>query len=96
MLSLSAIIKRFSSLISFCHNNKILYNEQCYIYLVGDVSNILLNLPEDDFKKRYGRHKPTKDTKIIFSCRSGKRSGMVQEAVQKLGYNKYVDVFYKY
>lgn len=65
-----------------------------YIYLVGDVSNILLNLPEDEFKKKYGKHKPTKNTKIIFSCRSGKRSGMVQEAVQKLGYDKYVVEIY--
>lgn len=62
------------------------------IATVGDVSNMLLNLSEKEFKEKYGKHKPTKNTKIIFSCRSGKRSGMVQEAVQKLGYKKYITI----
>ncbi|XP_025073778.1 rhodanese domain-containing protein CG4456-like isoform X2 [Pogonomyrmex barbatus] len=53
-----------------------------------DVSNVFLNLSEEEFENRYGKRKPTKDTKIIFSCRSGRRSAWVQETMQKLGYTK--------
>ncbi|KAL6266959.1 hypothetical protein P5V15_000045 [Pogonomyrmex californicus] len=53
-----------------------------------DVSNVFLNLSEEEFENKYGKRKPTKDTKIIFSCRSGRRSGWVQETMQKLGYTK--------
>ncbi|XP_025160429.1 rhodanese domain-containing protein CG4456 isoform X2 [Harpegnathos saltator] len=56
---------------------------------MDNVSNTLQNLSEEDFMERYGKSKPTKLTKIIFSCRSGKRSGMVQQEMQKLGYNVY-------
>ncbi|XP_029668834.1 rhodanese domain-containing protein CG4456-like [Formica exsecta] len=55
---------------------------------MNDVQNIFLNLSEEEFEERYGKHRPSKDTKIIFSCRSGKRSGAVQEAMQKLGYTR--------
>ncbi|XP_031849897.1 rhodanese domain-containing protein CG4456 isoform X2 [Nomia melanderi] len=55
---------------------------------MGDVSNALLTLSEKDFKNKYDKKKPSKDTKIILSCRSGKRSAMVQEEIQKLGYEK--------
>jgi len=58
---------------------------------VDDVKNVFLNLSKEEFEERYGKHKPDKDTKIIFSCRSGRRSGIVQETVQKLGYTKYAD-----
>ncbi|XP_043594754.1 thiosulfate sulfurtransferase/rhodanese-like domain-containing protein 3 isoform X1 [Bombus pyrosoma] len=53
---------------------------------MGDVANTLLSLSEKDFKERFNKEKPSKNTKIILSCRSGKRSGMVQEEIQKLGY----------
>ncbi|CAK9814419.1 Thiosulfate sulfurtransferase/rhodanese-like domain-containing protein 3 [Anthophora plagiata] len=53
---------------------------------MGEVANTLLSLTENDFKDKFNRSKPSKDTKIILSCRSGKRSGMVQEEIQKLGY----------
>lgn len=53
---------------------------------MGDVPDTLINVPEDQFKAKYGKDKPTKDTKIIVSCRSGRRSAMVQDAIQKLGY----------
>ncbi|XP_076648501.1 rhodanese domain-containing protein CG4456 [Halictus rubicundus] len=53
---------------------------------MGDVTNALLNLTEKDFKSRFNKEKPSKSTKIILSCRSGKRSAMVQEDIQKLGY----------
>ncbi|XP_076243721.1 rhodanese domain-containing protein CG4456 [Calliopsis andreniformis] len=55
---------------------------------MGDVTNALTNLSEKDFKDKFAKDKPTRDTKIILSCRSGKRSGMVQEEIQKLGYEK--------
>ncbi|XP_029176921.1 thiosulfate sulfurtransferase/rhodanese-like domain-containing protein 3 isoform X2 [Nylanderia fulva] len=55
---------------------------------MDNVRQIFLNLSEEEFEERYSRPKPSKDTKIIFSCRSGKRSGAVQEAMQKLGYTR--------
>lgn len=61
-----------------------------FIIIVGDVANTLLSFSEKDFKERFKKEKPTKNTKIILSCRSGKRSGMVQEEIQKLGYEKYI------
>lgn len=62
---------------------------------MDDVKNVFLNLSEEEFEERYGKHKPNKDTKIIFSCQSGRRSGIVQETMQKLGYTKYADnIFY--
>ncbi|XP_053982204.1 thiosulfate sulfurtransferase/rhodanese-like domain-containing protein 3 [Hylaeus volcanicus] len=54
---------------------------------MGDVSNALLNLSEKDFKERFNKEKPTKDTRVILSCRSGKRSGMILEEMQRLGYH---------
>ncbi|XP_076167159.1 rhodanese domain-containing protein CG4456 isoform X3 [Ptiloglossa arizonensis] len=53
---------------------------------MGDVSNVFLNFSEKTFKERFDKEKPSKETKIILSCRSGKRSGMVQEEIQRLGY----------
>ncbi|KAL6424077.1 hypothetical protein ACFW04_009757 [Cataglyphis niger] len=61
---------------------------------MNDVQNIFVNLSEEEFEKRYGKQKPGKDTKIIFSCRSGKRSRTVQEMIQKLGYTKYANYFF--
>lgn len=61
-----------------------------FIIIVEDVANTLLNLSKEDFKERFKKGKPTKNTKIILSCRSGKRSGMVQEEIRKLGYKKYI------
>ncbi|KAG7206571.1 hypothetical protein KM043_000257 [Ampulex compressa] len=53
---------------------------------MAEVAKSLINLSKEDFECKYNRKKPEKDTKIILSCRSGKRSGMVQEEIQKLGY----------
>lgn len=53
---------------------------------MGDVTNTLTSLSDKDFRDKFTRDKPSKDTKIILSCRSGKRSGIVQEEMQKLGY----------
>ncbi|XP_014610963.1 PREDICTED: heat shock protein 67B2-like [Polistes canadensis] len=53
---------------------------------MGDVTNTLTNISTEDFVKKFNKSKPDNDTKIILSCRSGKRSGMVQEELQKIGY----------
>lgn len=37
---------------------------------MAEVENAMRNLSDEDFKKKYGRDKPTYDTPIIFSCRS--------------------------
>ncbi|XP_043273205.1 rhodanese domain-containing protein CG4456-like [Venturia canescens] len=53
---------------------------------MANVTNLLTSLSDEAFKSKYEKSKPTKDTKIILSCRSGMRSGKVQEEMQKLGY----------
>lgn len=60
---------------------------------MGNVTSTLTNLSEEDFVKKFNKSKPNNDTKIILSCRSGKRSGMVQEELQKIGYEKYISIF---
>lgn len=55
---------------------------------VGDVTNVLMNLSSQEFEKKYNKKQPNADTKLILSCKSGKRSGMVQSNLQKLGYTK--------
>lgn len=61
---------------------------------MNNVSNEFVNLSEEEFEKKYKKRKPTKNTKIIFSCRSGRRSGSVQEMMQKLGYTQYANYYY--
>ncbi|XP_015182251.1 PREDICTED: putative thiosulfate sulfurtransferase, mitochondrial [Polistes dominula] len=53
---------------------------------MGDVTNTLTNISKEDFVQKFNKSKPDNETKIILSCRSGKRSGMVQEELQKIGY----------
>ncbi|KAI4494097.1 hypothetical protein M0802_009251 [Mischocyttarus mexicanus] len=62
---------------------------------MGDVTNTLTNISKEDFVKKFNKSKPNNDTKIILSCRSGKRSGMVQEELQKIGYKKYTHFHFK-
>ncbi|XP_043265024.1 rhodanese domain-containing protein CG4456-like [Colletes gigas] len=45
---------------------------------MGDVTRVL-NLSGKDFKDKFDKEKPSKDTRIILSCYSGKRSEMVQK-----------------
>jgi len=59
---------------------------------VNDVGKELVDLPEEEFQRKYKKSKPTKDTKIIFSCHSGKRAASAQEIMQKLQYTQY-DIF---
>ncbi|GLV45481.1 uncharacterized protein CBL_05584 [Carabus blaptoides fortunei] len=54
---------------------------------LGDIENALRNISGEDFAKKYGRAKPTYDSPIILSCRSGKRAGTALEIVRRLGFN---------
>lgn len=55
---------------------------------MAKTADVLRNLSEDEFLEKFQKPKPNKNTKIIFSCRSGKRSATVQEEMIKLGYEK--------
>lgn len=62
---------------------------------MGDVASALTTLSDSDFEKKFNCKKPTQDTKIIVSCRSGKRSAMVQSDIWKLGFKKYAYFFFQ-
>ncbi|KAH8380240.1 hypothetical protein KR009_009586 [Drosophila setifemur] len=49
-----------------------------------------LQLDGDNFKSKYGRCKPEKDSKIILSCRSGNRTLEAEKIAKALGYTKVV------
>ncbi|CAH0553925.1 unnamed protein product [Brassicogethes aeneus] len=51
-----------------------------------DVEKALKDLSSEEFGKLYGKNKPSLDTEIIFSCRSGRRSGLAADIAVKLGY----------
>ncbi|KAG5347692.1 CG445 protein, partial [Acromyrmex charruanus] len=51
------------------------------------------DLPGDVFLHKYKKPKPTKDTKIIFFCRSGNRSKCVQKKIMRLRYQEYDNIF---
>jgi len=59
---------------------------------VNDVEKELVYLSEEEFQEKYKKSKPTTNTKIIFSCYSGRRAASAQEIMQKLGYAQY-DIF---
>lgn len=58
------------------------------LFLVGGVSQALELAPED-FRKKYGAEKPSKEALIVFSCRSGNRSKDALFKALLLGYEKY-------
>lgn len=62
----------------------------CFLFLVGDLENVLTNVSGKDFKEKYNREKPDKNFNVIFSCRSGRRSRIALEKAVALGYKKYV------
>ncbi|XP_030748713.1 rhodanese domain-containing protein CG4456-like [Sitophilus oryzae] len=43
---------------------------------------------KEEFRKRYSAHKPDKEFPIIFTCRSGRRSGIAQKTAFDLGYTR--------
>ncbi|BFF98067.1 rhodanese domain-containing protein [Drosophila madeirensis] len=49
-----------------------------------------LRLDSKEFKSSYGRDKPAKDSKIIFSCRSGKRVLEAEKIAKAQGYSNVV------
>ncbi|XP_003698465.3 rhodanese domain-containing protein CG4456 isoform X1 [Apis florea] len=53
---------------------------------MSDVENTLINFSNKEFKNKFNKEKPSKNTKIIFCCRAGRRSGIIQKQMQKLGY----------
>lgn len=61
--------------------------EALNLFLVGDIADALQK-DEANFEKAYSKKKPAHSDRIIFSCRSGKRSMMAAQTAQKLGYEK--------
>lgn len=59
------------------------------IYLVAQVQNVLRDMSKDEFRKKYRREKPEAEVKIVFTCRSGRRSAQAAQTANKLGYKKY-------
>ncbi|CAH1978571.1 unnamed protein product [Acanthoscelides obtectus] len=55
---------------------------------VGEVETALKELSAKQFLDKYGREKPDKQCTIIYSCKTGRRSGKAQEISQQLGYKK--------
>ncbi|KAH8295845.1 hypothetical protein KR018_011990 [Drosophila ironensis] len=49
-----------------------------------------LKMNDDAFKKQYGRQKPGKNSKIIFSCRSGNRTIEAEKKAKELGFTNAV------
>ena len=60
------------------------------IIQVGEIS-IALQLSPVDFEKRFGFPKFEKDDKVIFYCRSGKRSGMAAKVSEQFGYSNVIN-----
>ncbi|EDW16921.1 rhodanese domain-containing protein CG4456 [Drosophila mojavensis] len=44
------------------------------------------NLPDEEFKKCYGREKPPIDAEMIFSCKAGGRAARAAILVKTLGF----------
>ncbi len=53
----------------------------------GHVSNAI-NIDHTAIEQRIGEAKVNKDDTVILYCRSGRRSGIAQEALQRLGYTR--------
>ncbi|GAB0089894.1 Rhodanese domain-containing protein [Sergentomyia squamirostris] len=43
---------------------------------------------DEDFRKRFGRHKPSRDDEVIFMCKVGIRSEKAAQAVTQMGFHK--------
>jgi rhodanese-related sulfurtransferase len=55
--------------------------------LVGEL-NGALQLPPEEFSKKYGADLPLKSAPLVFSCRSGNRSRRAMNAVRQLGFEQ--------
>lgn len=58
------------------------------LFVVNQVQNVLKNLNKDEFRKQYRHEKPDPSTKVVFTCRSGRRSAQAAQIADKLGYKK--------
>ncbi|XP_012276319.1 thiosulfate sulfurtransferase/rhodanese-like domain-containing protein 3 isoform X3 [Orussus abietinus] len=56
---------------------------------MGNVANLITSLSDEEFKNKFLKPKPSKQTKIILSCKMGRRSATVQEELKQMGYNAY-------
>jgi hypothetical protein len=57
--------------------------------LVGDVKKAFSDeTSNEEFQSLWGVPKPEKDGYLIFSCRTGRRSGMAIEQILPFGYTK--------
>nr|CAI5851035.1 unnamed protein product [Callosobruchus analis] len=57
---------------------------------LGELETALKDLTDNQFRDKFGREKPDKQSLIIYSCLKGGRSAKAQELSQQLGYEKYV------
>lgn len=55
---------------------------------MGDLITVLKDMPNEEFLSKYGREKPDKNTRVIFSCKSGKRSATACNISHQVGFKK--------
>nr|CAI5851032.1 unnamed protein product [Callosobruchus analis] len=53
---------------------------------LGELETALKDLTDNQFRDKFGREKPDKQSLIIYSCLKGGRSAKAQELSQQLGY----------
>lgn len=59
-----------------------------YLHVLVPELEKAFNLPDEDFKKLYGRQKPPIDAEMIFSCKAGGRAARAAILVKTLGFAK--------
>ncbi|XP_025831998.1 rhodanese domain-containing protein CG4456-like isoform X3 [Agrilus planipennis] len=55
---------------------------------LNQLVKVFKTMNEEQFKKSFGRPKPSFDFPIIFTCKSGNRAGKATEQIRGLGYKK--------
>ncbi|CAH1154777.1 unnamed protein product [Phaedon cochleariae] len=53
---------------------------------LGDIQSVLRDLSPEQFTQKYGRNKPSINSEIIFSCKSGKRAASALAISEQLGF----------
>lgn len=53
---------------------------------MADLTNSLQIQSNEEFKNKYGRDLPSKDTELVFTCKIGARAGRAMDAAIKLGF----------
>lgn len=54
----------------------------------ANIENAFTRTTDEKFEDLYGREKPGRDTEIVVSCRSGRRSAFVQNILSGMGFRK--------